>query len=184
MMVLVNLCVKERNPLVKYHFSQPFIVNNDTFTLNDVNFHIPTLIKEVKRLSKNKIKEYKKISQTFLVAVSSFLILPLRSMASTLPNAIPVTSNLPKSAEGIPPELLALLIQLLTIAVGGAVFVAAIMLAVTGIAKMFRVKGITQWTSDILKGLFQALAAIPVVFLIYYLATLLFKGNGWWISPF
>jgi hypothetical protein len=183
-MALVNLCVKEQDQLVNYHFSQPFIVNNDTFKLNNVNFHIPTLIKEVKRLPKSKIKEYKKISQTFLITASSFLMLSSKSMASTLPSAVPVTTNLPKTAEGIPPELLALLIQLLTIAVGGAVFVAAIMLAVTGIAKMFRVKGITQWTSDILKGLFQALAAIPVVFLIYYLATLLFKGSGWWIHPF
>jgi hypothetical protein len=183
-MVLVNLCVKEQNPLINYHFSKPFNVETNTFKINAVNFHIPTLIKEVRKLPKNKIKEYKKITQTFLVTVSSFLILPLRSMASTLPNSVPVTSNLPKTAEGIPPELLHLLIQLLTIAVGGAVFIAAIMLAVTGIAKMFRVKGITQWTSDILKGLFQALAAIPVVFLIYYLATLLFKGNGWWVSPF
>jgi hypothetical protein len=176
--------VKEQNPLVNYHISNSFVVETNTVRINNVNFHIPTLAQEVKQLPKRKLKEYKKTIQTFIVTVSSFLILPLKSMANTLPNTITTTSPLPKTAEGIPPELLDLLIQLLTIAVGGAVFIAAIMLAVTGIAKMFRVKGITQWTSDILKGLFQALAAIPVVFLIYYLATLLFKGNGWWIHPF
>lgn len=178
-MVLVNLCVKKPNPSVNYQFSNPIVIEPDTISLNDVNFYIPTLIKEVKQLPKNKLNKYKKITKTFLMTVSSFLILPFSSMASTLP-----TSTLPKTAEGIPPELLTLLITLLTIAVGGAIFIAGIMLAVTGIGKMFRVKGITQWTSDIIKGLVQALAAIPVVFLIYYLATLLFKGHGWFVSPF
>jgi hypothetical protein len=176
--------VKKHDPLVNYQFSNPFEVETNTFTFNNVNFHIPTLLKEVKQLPKKKIKEYKEIAKTFLMTTSSFLMFPLSSMANTLPNTVTVTSTLPKTAEGIPPELLNLLILLLTIAVGGAVFVAGIMLAVTGIAKMFRVKGITQWTSDIIKGLVQALVAIPVVFLIYYLATLLFKNHGWFVSPF
>jgi hypothetical protein len=176
--------VKERNPLVNYHFSNPFVVETNTITINNVNFHIPTLLKEVKQLPKRKLNEYQRIIKTFLMTTSSFLVLPLTSMASTLPNSTMTVSSLPKTAEGIPPELLNLLILLLTIAVGGAIFIAGIMLAVTGIGKMFRVKGITQWTSDIIKGLFQALAAVPVVFLIYYLATLLFKGNGWFVSPF
>jgi hypothetical protein len=181
-MVLVNLCVKNPNPLVNYNFTK-FEV--DTFSINNVNFHIPTLLKEVKQLPKKKLKEYKKITQTFIATAASFLMFPLSSMANVLPNtAVSVASTLPKTAEGIPPELLSLLITLLTIAVGGAVFVAGIMLAVTGIGKMFRVKGITQWTLDIIKGLVQSLAAIPVVFLIYYLAILLFKGHGWFVSPF
>jgi hypothetical protein len=172
--------VKKPDHLINYHFSNPFIVEN--VKINNINFHIPTLIKEVQQSSKKKVKEFQKTVKTFLMTASSFLMFPLSSMANTLPTN--TSTNLPKTAEGIPPELMALMITLLTIAVGGAVFIAAIMLAVTGIGKMFRVKGITQWTTDILKGLIQSLVAVPVVFIVYYLANLLFKGNGWHVIPF
>lgn len=179
-MVLVNLYVKKPDPLINYHYVNPFIVEN--IKINNINFHIPTLIKEVQQLPRKKLRKYQKVTQTFLATASSFLILPLNSMASTLPTN--ATTSLPTEAVGIPPELMELMVTMLTIVVGGAVFIAAIMLSVTGIGKMFRVKGITQWTSDILKGLFQALAAVPVVFIVYYLATLLFKGSGWHVTPF
>jgi hypothetical protein len=184
--MLVNFCVKNPNPVVNYQFSEPFKVNNEHFSMDNVNFHIPTLFEEVKNTSKAKIQSYKRIINAFLVTASSFLMLPLRSMANTsVPTAQMGTTILPKTAEGLPPELLALLLKLLVIAVGTAVILAAILLVGAGVMKMFRKrKEANEWTVDIIKGLIQILVAAPVVFLIYYLANMLFSGGGWHVTPF
>jgi hypothetical protein len=109
-------------------------------------------------------------------------MLPLRSMANTV---IPTgQTTLPQSATGMPPELLELLLTLLKISVGAAVILAAILLVANAIGRMFRINGMTQWAKDIIKGLVQVMIAVPVVFLIYYVANLLFSGNGWFVSPF
>jgi hypothetical protein len=181
-MVLVNLCVKNQDTLVKYRFFKPFVTGDDTFTINNVNFHIPKLVKEVKQLPKSKIHQYKQMIQTFLATTASFTMLPLRSMANT---SIPTgTTTLPQSATGMPPELLELLLTLLKISVGAAVILAAILLVANAIGRMFRINGMTQWAKDIIKGLVQVLVAVPIVFLIYYVANLLFSNNGWFVSPF
>jgi Na+-driven multidrug efflux pump len=168
--------------LVNYKINS-FEVNGESIPFNNVNFHIPTLIEEVKQLPKSEKKEYKRVLKTFLMTASSFMILPLRSMAAS---SVPTTAtNLPKSAEGLPPELLALLLKLLVISVGASVILAAILLVGAGVMKMFRKKKeANEWTVDIIKGLIQILVAVPVVFLIYYVATNLFSGSGWFVSPF
>jgi hypothetical protein len=172
--------VKNPNSLVKYHFSSPFTI--ETTRKPIVNFHIPTLIKEVKQLPKKKRKEFITITKSFLATATTFLMLPLRSMAQS---SIPVgTTTLPNTATGMPPELLELLLTLLKISVGAAVILAAILLVANGVGKMFKINGMTQWAKDIIRGLIQVLIAVPVVFLIYYLANLLFSGNGWFVSPF
>ena len=135
---LVRLCLKNPDSYVKYQLSKPFTVE-ETVRINDINFHIPTLIEEVKQLPKSKIKQYKRQIQTFLVTASSFTMLPLRSMASSVTATQTVTS-LPQSATGIPPELLELLLMILKISVGGAVILAAILLVMNAIGKMFRIK--------------------------------------------
>src|SRR5205085_4496929 len=129
--------------------------------INDINFHIPTLIEEVISLPKSKIKQYKKTIQTFLVTASSFMILPLKSMAAS---SVPVgTTNLPQSAVGMPPELLQLLLQILKISVGTAVLLSMILLVGAGVMRMFRKKKeATEWTTDIVKGLIQILIAVPI----------------------
>jgi hypothetical protein len=100
-------------------------------------------------------------------------------------SSIPVgTTTLPQSATGMPPELLELLLMILKISVGAAVILAAILLVANAVGKMFRLNGMTQWAKDIIRGLVQVLVAVPIVFLIYYVANLLFSGNGWFVSPF
>jgi hypothetical protein len=181
-MVLVRFCVKNPNSLVNYHFTNPIVIEQESVRFNDINFHIPTLLKEVKELPKSKLRQYKKTIQTFLATATSFVMLPLRSMANT---SIPTgTTTLPESATGMPPELLELLLMLLKISVGAAVILAAILLVANAIGRMFRINGMTQWAKDIIKGLVQVLIAVPVVFLIYYVANLLFANNGWFVSPF
>lgn len=177
-MVLVNLCVKERSPLVKYNLSNPIVINESV--TNDVNFQ--ELLKEVRQLPKNKIKEYKKNIKLFLVTATSFMMLPLRSMAES---SIPTATNLPKTATGMPPELLDLMLKLLVISVGTAVILSMILLVGAAVMKMFRKKKeANEWTVDIIKGLIQVLVAVPIVFLIYYVANMLFSSNGWFVSPF
>jgi len=178
--------LKNPDELVNYHLSQPFVIENEIVSFNNVNFHIPTLLKEVKRLPQSKIRQNKKTVQTFLVSASSFMMLPLKSMANTtVPTQQLGTTTLPQSGSGIPPELLELLLKLLVIAVGTAVIFAAILLVGAGVMKMLRKrKEANEWTTDILKGLIQILVAVPVVFLIYYVANLLFSTSGWFVSPF
>jgi hypothetical protein len=181
-MVLVNLCVRKPDSLISYHFTNPIVIEQESMSINNANFHIPTLVKEVKRTPKSKLRQYKKTIQTFLITTSSFTMLPLRSMANTV---IPTgTTTLPQSATGMPPELLELLLTLLKISVGAAVVLAAILLVANAIGRMFRINGMTQWAKDIVKGLVQVMIAVPVVFLIYYVANLLFSGSGWFVSPF
>jgi hypothetical protein len=110
---------------------------------------------------------------------------PLSSMANTtVPTQQMGTTTLPQTATGMPPELLELLLTLLKISVGAAVILAAILLVANAVGRMFRINGMTQWAKDIVRGLVQVLIAVPLVFLIYYVANLFFSGNGWWVSPF
>jgi hypothetical protein len=179
----VRLCVKNPDPLTNYCYSSPISIDDGTVGINSINFHIPTLLEEVKNLPRKKIKEYKRIIQTFLTTATSFMALPLKSMANTLPST--TASTLPTHAEGIPPELLDLLLKLLVISVGSAVIFAAILLVAAGVKRMLgNRKESSEWTVDILKGLVQVMVAVPVVFMIYYVVSLLFKGSGWFISPF
>jgi hypothetical protein len=169
--------------LINYSYSSPIIIEDEMTGFNQINFHIPTLVEEVKKLPKKKIKEYKRIVQTFLTTASSFMALPLKSMANTLPSTGATT--LPTHAEGIPPELLELLLKLLVISVGSAVVFAAILLVAAGVNRMLgKRKESSEWTIDIIKGLVQVMVSAPVVFLIYYVVSLLFSGSGWFISPF
>jgi hypothetical protein len=172
----VNLCVKNPNSSVNYHFTNPIVIERET-----VNFQIPTP-EEVKNLSNKKKKEYKTIAKLFLATATTFLILPLRSMAQS---SIPVgTTDLPNSVTGMPPELLELFKTILELSVGAAFFLAAILMVVNAMGRMFRLNGMTQWAKDIIRGLIQVMVAVPIVFLIYYVANLLFSGNGWFVSPF
>jgi hypothetical protein len=181
-MVLVNLCVRKPDSLISYHFTNPIVIEQESMSINNVNFHMPTMLKEVKQSTKSKLRQYKKAIQTFLITTASFMMLPLRSMANTV---IPTgTTTLPQSATGMPPELLELLLTLLKISVGAAVILAAILLVANAIGRMFRINGMTQWAKDIVKGLIQVMVAVPIVFLIYYVANLLFSQSGWFVSPF
>ena len=184
-MKLVNLCLKNHDPLTNYRLFKSFNIDNETVRINNVNFHIPTLLKEVRQLPKTKVKQYKKTIRTFLVTIGSFAIFPLRSIASELPHSIQTgTTTLPQSATGMPPELLELLLMILKISVGAAVILAAILLVANAIGRMFRINGMTQWAKDIIRALVQVLVAVPLVFLIYYVANLLFSTSGWFVSPF
>lgn len=183
---LVNLCVKNPDPLINYSYSAP-IVFQEVVPGHFVNFPIESLIQEVKKLPKETIKRYKQIIQTFIVTATSFLTLPFKSMANTtqVVPSLPTVGNNISSVPGMPPEIMDLLLKLLVISVGSAVVLGAILLIFAGVRRMFgQKKQASEWTVDILKGLTQVLISVPTVFLIYYLISLLFKGTAWYVSPF
>jgi hypothetical protein len=182
-MINVTLSAKKQDHLVKYHSFQHIKLSDSPIGISNVNFHIPTLIEEVKLLPKKERKSIKKEILTFQVTLASFMMFPLTSMANNTNQTVPVTT-LPNSAEGIPPEIMELLIGLLKVSVAVGVVLAAILLVGAGIGKMFRMKDVNDWITDIIKGLVTVLCATPLIFIIYYLATKLFAGSGWFVTPF
>lgn len=185
-MVNVKLCLKNPDYLVKYNSFQPVIVSDSSLGISTVNFHLQTISEEVKSLGKKKLNQYKKEVMTFLATASTFLVLPLRSMANTDTTTnfnIPV-SGIPQTAEGMSPEIMSLLIGVLGTIVVGGVILAMILLASVGVANMFGMKNTSKWTMNILKGLTQVLVAPSVVFVIYYFSNLVFGKSAWHINPF
>lgn len=185
-MVSVNLYTKEQDHLVKYNSFKPIVISDSFLGIGNENFHIPTLVEEVKTLGKKELTQYKKEISTFLTTASAFLLLPLRSMANTNTTTnlnIPV-SGIPQTAEGMSPEIMELLIGVLGTIVVGGVILAMILLAGVGVANMFGMKNTSKWTMNILKGLTQVLVAPSVVFVIYYFSNLVFGKSAWHINPF
>ena len=174
----VNLCVKDPNESLKYI---PF----KQMTIKDhVNFQLPSLLEEVNQLPKSQKKEYKKIAASFLATFSSFLVSGSRSMAATVQQSSSTQTVLPNSM-GIPPELAQFLNTGLVMMVAIAVALCIGMLISAGVLRALRKrKEASEWTVDIIKGLTQVILAAPLVFLIYLVATILFNGTGWFISPF
>lgn len=174
----VNFYVKNPKDYLNYHFT--------SFEANEsINFHIPTLLKEVSQSTRKQKKQYRKIIASFLATVSSTLLLSSKSMANTnlQSQSIPVT-KLPTTVD-VPPELMEIMSTLLVISTSLAVFICIGMLILAGLLRtMKKRKEATEWTSDIIKGLVQVIVAAPLVFLIYYVASSLFGGTGWFINPF
>ena len=191
-MISVNLYAKKQDCLTKYIPFQPITVSDSSVGTSNVNFHLPTLIEEVKQLPKKELKSYKKQIIAFQSAVASFMILKLPLMAKATTVTAPSTSapvtTLPNSADGIPVEIMELLIGLLKVSVATGIILAAILLVGAGITlmlpKAFRMKDVNDWITDIIKGLVVILTATPLIFLIYYAATKLFSGSGWFVTPF
>lgn len=117
------------------------------------------------------------------------MALASRSMASTLQQtpvnqSTQIVTSLP-STVGIPAELAQFLTGGLVSMVAIAVVVCIGMLIAAGVLRALRKrKEASEWTVDIVKGLTQVILAAPLVFLIYFIATTLFSGTGWFISPF
>lgn len=60
-----------------------------------------------------------------------------------------------------------------------------VLLSAAGLYRMIRKdKESRDWTTDIIKGLVQVLLAGPTVMLLVYIATLLFGGSSWFVTPF
>lgn len=192
MTLTLNLCTRKQDPSVNYNLFNQININEENVKVDTVNFHIPTLVKEVKGLKKSERRKLKTVAQTFITTSTSFLLLSSKSMANTvqsvnLNQVQPTTgTHLPTSGIGMPPELLELMLTILVIIVGAAIILSIIFLVLAGTMRFIpkRKKEASEWTVDIVKGLVQVLMAPAIVFLIYYLASKLFANSGWFISPF
>lgn len=169
----VNLCVREPKTYINYYTS--------SFTVeNAVNFPI-MIVEEVKNLSKPERRQLKLITKSFLMTAGSFLTLTSRSMANTL-QPVP-TGQI--ALGGIPKELFQPLIEILGTALGVSLALAVLLFIAAGILRMLRKKKeATEWTTDIIKGFIQILIAIPLIFLLYYAATLILGNFTSFLNPF
>lgn len=182
--MMVNLCVKKQDELIKYNNFNQLVFRQAEESAN-VNFQFLT-IKEVKSLPKKTKKKYYKIAVSFLVTIATYMVSVSKSMASTvLPSTSNGIINIPVTAHGLPPELMQIFGTGLVILVAVAVLLCMAMLMGAGLLRAMRKKKeASEWTGDIIKGLVQVLLAPPIIFLIFYIATILFTGSSWFINPF
>lgn len=176
--MILNLCVKKPNNLVNYIPSNPITIGE-----LPVNFQPKIILEEVKSLSRKGRKKFQRVAKTFLMTTISFLALSSKSMAATLNPA----TELPVSSVGIPAELMDFMMTSLLIVVGVGIFLSAILMVSAGIMRMLgkrRRKEAEDWSVDIIKGFTQVLLAVPTIFLIYYLVSMILKSSGFFVSPF
>lgn len=168
--IRVNLCVKESRDYINYKLS--------SFTVNE-NFQIQLYVEEVENLSNKQRKQFKKTHKAFISTTISFLSLSSRSMAQSLTQ----NPNIPTT--GLPPDLMQPIMELLQLSIKASLILAAILLVSAGVLRMFgKSEKAIAWVKDIIKGLVQILIATPIVFLIYYVVTLLFGDFTAFKSPF
>lgn len=167
----VNITARSFDPQVAY---VPF--KSMTVVEKRVNFLKDSLVEEVMSApsSVQQAKKIKKLKK--LMKVSATVLATMSSIAPKAMAAVPAMAT-NTAVQTITPALIlkwGLTVALISVAAGVALSMT--MLSVAGIYRMFR-KGemATQWTSDIIRGLTQVLIAVPVVFLLYFLAQLAFQ---------
>lgn len=172
--IMVNFCVKKPKSFLNYHFS--------SFEVNKLeNFPMEIYVEEVKALSHQERKSSRKIIRQFIMTTNSFLALSSKSMAQTL-NQSPLPAQ---STTGLPPDLMQAIMELLQFSLKAVVILAIILLFSAAVLRMFgKTEKAIEWSKDILKGLIQALIAMPLVFLIYYVVTLLLGDLSFFKTPF
>lgn len=172
MTITVNLCVKERNPCLNYNLS--------SFKVGTVNFPMEINMEEVINLPSRKRKQYTKILKATVSTAISFLSLSSKSMASAL-----TTATQPVANTGLPLDLIDPILELIKWALGGSILLTVLLLIASGAMRQFRKKKESvEWTTDIIKGFIQILIATPLVFLLYYVVTLLLGNFSQFLNPF
>ncbi len=164
-MTVLKISAKEFQPHVNYQWKQI------TKELDQTDFMIRNILKEVEDANTKKRKEMKRVLKAIRISGVSILIMMLQTQMA-------FAETIGTGAEIITPsEATKFGLQLALIAVGASFGIAAIALVGAGVARMFRQKKMARdWTTDILKGLAQVVVAIPTVYLIFYLSLNLF-GN-------
>lgn len=171
--IQVNLCVKEPKSFLNYHLS--------SFKVDSIVNFPNQILEEVRNLSKKEKREYSKIAKSFLMTSMSFLTLSSKSMANTL--------NAPQTQQtivsGIPTDFISPIMELIGMAIGASLALSVILLIAAGIMRQFRKKKESiEWSNDIIRGFLQILVATPVIFLLYYLTTLLLGNFTEFLKPF
>ncbi|MCA1025698.1 hypothetical protein LCM23_06310 [Cytobacillus kochii] len=159
---------KPKNYL-NYHLSTFYL--NENFTMG--------LVKEVENLSPKQRKYIKRNIQLFISTTASFLTLSSKSMASAQ------ITHSEQVITGIPTELLQTTQELIGLAVGSSVLLTILLLIGAGTLRQFRKKKeASEWTVDIIKGFIQIMIATPLVFILYYLTTIILGNFAQFSQPF
>lgn len=169
-MISVNMSAKSFNSGVEYIPFKSIMIKNKEME-DQTLFLVSTLHTEV--INGSEKQQYKNIKKMKKFLKTSLSILGL--MAGTATRAFAATA-----ASGIDPLTPAIIMKwgitvaLISVAVGVALSMT--MLTLAGIFRMFRKrKEADMWTTDIIKGLVQVLISVPTVFLLYFLAQMLFS---------
>jgi len=165
-------------------FKQEVITTNELE--NKMDFFINTLYTEVmsgtKQQQYKNVKRLKKLLKGFTLMLGTGVGTTTRTFAATVPTtsqttnplSIPITTGGENTITPVVVMQFGLKVALITIAVGVALSMS--MLAIAGIYRMCRKKDIaTEWSTDVIKGLVQVLISVPITYILFYLAQLLFK---------
>lgn len=175
--MIITMSARELNSDVSYKSPvQQF--NLKEKVEDDVLFIASTLQKEVIKgttgQQRKKIKQLKKLLKGFVVVMGAGIQVTPKAFA-----AAPLTgATTTAAANQITPAMVmswGLNLALISVSVGVALSMTLLTLA--GIYRMMRKrKEAEEWTTDVIKGLVQVLVAVPVVYLLFYLAQTVFKS--------
>lgn len=187
MVISLKISAKELDNKVNYHKPIEFykLNNKESDDANKVLFMAENLYMEVMEETSDqkrtkKVKQLKKMFQKFIFLLgTSAVLLPKRSMAAEVKNSWNQEEMLSSGSQiTLTPDTImdwGLTVALITVAIGVAVSMT--LLTAAGIYRMFRKKKESEeWSTDVLKGLAQTLISIPTVYLLYYLAHIVFKN--------
>ncbi|AYJ76372.1 hypothetical protein BSP12_186 [Bacillus phage BSP12] len=175
--MIITMSSRELNSAVSYKSPvQQF--NLKERVEDNVLFIASTLQKEVIKgttgQQRKKIKQLKKLLKGFVVVMGVGIQATPKAFA-----AAPLTgATTSAAANQITPAMVmswGLNLALISVSVGVALSMTLLTLA--GIYRMMRKrKEAQEWTTDVIKGLVQVLVAVPVVYLLFYLAQTVFKS--------
>lgn len=175
--MIITMSSRELNSAVSYKSPvQQF--NLKERVEDNVLFIASTLQKEVIKgttgQQRKKIKQLKKLLKGFVVVMGAGIQATPKAFA-----AAPLTgATTSAAANQITPAMVmswGLNLALISVSVGVALSMTLLTLA--GIYRMMRKrKEAQEWTTDVIKGLVQVLVAVPVVYLLFYLAQTVFKS--------
>lgn len=175
--MIITMSSRELNSAVSYKSPvQQF--NLKEKVEDDVLFIASTLQKEVIKgttgQQRKKIKQLKKLLKGLVVVMGAGIQATPKAFA-----AAPLTgATTTAAANQITPAMVmswGLNLALISVSVGVALSMTLLTLA--GIYRMMRKrKEAEEWSVDVVKGLVQVLVAVPVVYLLFYLAQTVFKS--------
>lgn len=171
-MTVLKIYSAKLDPAVNYNSPVQTFVLQETAEEQSL-FIIETLKEEVTKgtlqQQLKKTKKLKKILKGFMTTVGVGMQIAPRAFAAGTTAA---------ASNPITPALVmkwGLTLALVSVSVGVAL--AMIMLTVAGMYRMFRKRDLaTEWSTDVIKGLVQVLIAVPTVYLLFYLAQIVFKN--------
>ncbi|AYJ75274.1 hypothetical protein BSP36_187 [Bacillus phage BSP36] len=168
----LTISARELSPTVTYRPFTKVKVNNKSMEEKAL-FLVKNLREEVMKGTESQRR--KKIKQMKRLLKLSLSVLGV--MVGATPKSFAVTTAATATNLVTPAIVMqwGLTVAMISVSVGVALSMSLLTLA--GIYRMMRKrKEAEQWTTDIIRGLVQVLVAVPVVYLLFYLAQTVFKS--------